>query len=116
MPSSASAEHDALRDLIGLYHDEKSPPKPKHAIAALQLVSKLAAEGNAEMQLVAAQAMAAQGLRVLAVARRSLGENPAGQPADAVETDMVLLGLVGLADPPRPQAMAAVAAQGKARR
>ena len=59
--------------------------------------------------LSAAGAMAAQGLRVLAVARRSFAEDPAGQPADAVESGMVLLGLVGLADPPRPQAKAAVA-------
>lgn len=59
--------------------------------------------------LLAAEAMAAQGLRVLAVARRSFAKDPAGQPADAVESDMVLLGLVGLADPPRPQAKAAVA-------
>ncbi len=59
--------------------------------------------------LFAVQAMAAQGLRVLAVARRSFGQDPAGWPADAVESEMVLLGLVGLADPPRPQAKAAVA-------
>jgi len=45
---------------------------------------------------------AARGLRVLAVARRDLA---AGQPAPATreeaETDLVLLGLVAMADPPR---------------
>ncbi|KLN53271.1 cation-translocating P-type ATPase [Variovorax paradoxus] len=59
--------------------------------------------------LSAAQTMAAQGLRVLAVARRSFAQNPVGRSAEAVESGMVLLGLVGLADPPRPQAKAAVA-------
>lgn len=59
--------------------------------------------------LFAAQAMAARGLRVLAVARRSFAENPVGRSAEDVESGMVLLGLVGLADPPRPQAKAAVA-------
>lgn len=56
-----------------------------------------------------AAAMAAQGLRVLALARRSCAQDPSGQPWEAVEADLVLLGLVGLADPPRPEAKAAVA-------
>ena len=57
----------------------------------------------------AADAIAARGQRVLAFALRDL---PAGttalQFAD-VEGPMVLLGLVGLVDPPRPEAVAAVA-------
>ena len=44
--------------------------------------------------------MAARGLRVLAVARRT-GEWPADVDADLVERDLTLLGLVGLEDPPR---------------
>ena len=56
-----------------------------------------------------AAAMAEQGLRVLALARRSCAQDPGGQPSEAVEADLVLLGLVGLADPPRPEAKAAVA-------
>lgn len=59
--------------------------------------------------LDAAAAMAAQGLRVLAIARRSFAQDPTGQSSDAVEANLALLGLVGLADPPRPQAKAAVA-------
>ncbi|MCF6734337.1 cation-transporting P-type ATPase [Blastococcus sp. KM273129] len=45
--------------------------------------------------------MAADGLRVLAVARRC-GPLPDGADADAAERDLELLGLVGLEDPPRP--------------
>jgi Ca2+-transporting ATPase len=59
------------------------------------------------------QGLAAQGLRVLALAQR---EVPAGglvalqeQDADEVENDLVFLGLVGLIDPPRPEARDAVA-------
>jgi Ca2+-transporting ATPase len=59
--------------------------------------------------LSAAGAMAEQGLRVLALAHRMCTQDPSGQPSEAVETDLVLLGLVGLADPPRPEAKAAVA-------
>lgn len=58
--------------------------------------------------LSVAAAMAEQGLRVLALARRSCARDPIGQPAEAVEADLVLLGLVGLVDPPRPEVKAAV--------
>lgn len=59
--------------------------------------------------LQAAAALAQQGLRVLAVAQRRVDADPQADSADAVERDLTLLGLVGLADPPRPEAAAAVA-------
>lgn len=53
-------------------------------------------------------ALASEGLRVLAVARRELaGPRPA--QADA-ESGLTLLGLVGMLDPPRPEVTRAVAA------
>lgn len=58
--------------------------------------------------LEAANAMAVQGYRVLAVACRAHAKLPGAQEVDAVEADLSLLGLVGLIDPPRPQAAAAV--------
>jgi Ca2+-transporting ATPase len=59
--------------------------------------------------LARAEALAAQGLRVLALARRSHASLPslAAKPAE-LERDMCLLGLIGLIDPPRPEAAAAV--------
>jgi Ca2+-transporting ATPase len=53
-------------------------------------------------------AMAADGLRVLAVARRDLATgHPSGSQA---ERELTLLGLVAMSDPPRPEVVEAVAA------
>ncbi|MCE5259757.1 MAG: HAD-IC family P-type ATPase, partial [Chloroflexi bacterium] len=51
--------------------------------------------------------MAANGLRVIALAERSLPTEKLSQ--DEVESGLTLLGLVGLADPPRPEAREAIA-------
>jgi len=59
--------------------------------------------------LAAAEEMARNGLRVLAVAYRSFQELPADLEPSAIEADQTLLGLVGLLDPPRPEARDAVA-------
>ncbi len=61
-----------------------------------------------EAVLAAAEAMAAQGLRVLALARRSHAALPGPDAVESLESGMSLLGLVGLMDPPRPQAESAV--------
>ncbi len=47
--------------------------------------------------------LAAEGLRMLAVAVRSMPEPLVDAGPSAVERDLVLLGLVGLWDPPRPE-------------
>lgn len=59
--------------------------------------------------LADADTLAREGYRVLAVARREFGRPPARVDADAIETDLRAIGLVGLIDPPReevPQALA----------
>ena len=64
---------------------------------------------NRARALAIAEAMADEGLRVLAVARRRWTELPEGRTPDEIERDLTLIGLVGLLDPPRPEAKAAVA-------
>jgi P-type Ca2+ transporter type 2C len=62
--------------------------------------------------LEASALMANEALRMLALAERPLGPVPgvAHEPlhADDLERDLILLGLVGLQDPPRPEAFDAV--------
>ena len=57
----------------------------------------------------AAEQLAAEGMRVLAVAMREFPALPATMDEAVVERELTFLGLVGLLDPPRPEAAAAVA-------
>ena len=57
--------------------------------------------------LAANEEMAAAALRVLAVASRVIPDGTAYEE-DAVESDMVFLGLAGMMDPPRPEAIEAI--------
>ncbi|MBI2529068.1 MAG: cation-transporting P-type ATPase [Candidatus Rokubacteria bacterium] len=52
--------------------------------------------------------LAAEGLRILAVALRPLPDGLVGQPGPAVERELTFLGLVALWDPPRPEVEEAV--------
>ena len=56
-----------------------------------------------------AQAMAERGMRVLAVAERRWPGGTARPAPDELDRQLELIGLVGLIDPPRPQAAEAVA-------
>jgi len=67
---------------------------------------------DAERHQILAQitAMAGQALRVLGSAYRDLAAAPpAGFTAEAVEQNLVFVGLTGMYDPPRPEAKAAIA-------
>jgi P-type Ca2+ transporter type 2C len=53
--------------------------------------------------------MAGRGLRVLGIAKKEWVQMPDSVSCEFVEKDLILLGLVGMMDPPRPEAIDAVA-------
>ena len=61
-----------------------------------------------EQILAAAEQLAVDGLRVLALAYRPFAERPSALSSETIETELCFLGLVGLMDPPRPEAREAV--------
>jgi Ca2+-transporting ATPase len=74
--------------------------------------ARLTASGPAPLDaaplLAAAERMAAEGLRVLAIAQRDWPAVPADFSPGTVEAGLTFIGLVGLIDPPRPEAERAV--------
>lgn len=64
--------------------------------------------GNKEEALRINQEMSQNALRVIAVAKREFDTMPTDLSIDNIEKDLTLLGLVGMIDPPRPEAKAAV--------
>ena len=55
-------------------------------------------------------ALGGQGLRVLAAASREVKEQKSNLTIEDLDNDMVFLGLAGIIDPPRPEAIEAIAA------
>ncbi len=77
-----------------------------------QCTAQWTPEGSAPLDpdavLRMADELASQGLRVLALARRDHADRPDPQALAATESGLCLIGLIGLIDPPRPEAAAAV--------
>ncbi len=65
-------------------------------------------ESAREEILDANRTLGGQGLRVLAVAYRRIGDIEGEPAADDIEADLTFLGLIGLHDPPRPEVADAV--------
>ena len=106
-PRRGEVPFDSRRKRMTTVHDAPGGRMAyvKGAPALIVGRTSLAEEARARA-LAVADELARDGLRVLAVARRPVDAHAAA--SDALETELDLLGLVGMQDPPRPEVAAAV--------
>ncbi len=75
---------------------------------AFDMMSSRCIEGDLALAAKINEEMSAQALRVLAIGYKELDLIPDEPVSAALEKDLTFLGLVGMIDPPRPEAKAAV--------
>jgi Ca2+-transporting ATPase len=75
---------------------------------AFDVMAKCVVSGDVEAARRVNDEMSSQALRVLAVACKRIGEVPSEPTSEELESGLTLLGLVGMIDPPRPEAREAV--------
>jgi Ca2+-transporting ATPase len=115
-PRLAELPFDSDRKCMTTFHREGdsliafTKGAPERVVAQCEEV--LTGTGSASVKREAilgeAERMAADGLRVLAVAFRRWPELPADPAPNQAERNLTFLGLVGLLDPPRPEVREAV--------
>ncbi len=116
-PRVAELPFDSDRKCMTTLHREgsevvaftKGAPEQVVALCDGQLTGDARIALDQKAILDRADRMAADGLRVLAVAYRTWPDLPAELTPDSVERGLTFLGLVGLMDPPRDEAREAVA-------
>ena len=81
---------------------------------AFDMMASRCIQGDLDTAKRITEEMSASALRVLAVAYKKIREVPASPISDELENDLIFLGLVGMIDPPRPEAKKAVATCRKA--
>ncbi len=75
---------------------------------AVDVIENLCVKGNLELAKQMNEEMSSQALRVLAVAYKQIDEVPKNLNPAKIECDLTFMGLVGMIDPPRPNARKAV--------
>ena len=76
---------------------------------AFDVMASRCIEGDLERAREMTDAMSEDALRVLAVAYKEIDEVPQNPTSDELENGLIFMGLVGMIDPPRPEAKEAVA-------
>ena len=75
---------------------------------AFDMMAQRCVKGNIEKAKQITEQMSESALRVLAIGYKELPEIPQNPTAEMLEKDLTLIGLVGMIDPPRVEAKAAV--------
>jgi Ca2+-transporting ATPase len=117
MPRVAELPFDAERKRMSTLHAEgsrivafvKGAPESVLPLCNSQLDGDGVSVLDINATLAWAEASANNGYRVLALALREFSSQPEPLDIETVESQLTLLGLVALLDPPRPEAKAAVA-------
>jgi P-type Ca2+ transporter type 2C len=104
-------EYSLSQEMLALSHVWKLPADDKHVIAtkgAPEAIADLCHFNAAQRRQLSRRvdAMAADGLRVLAIAKASF--QGSAWPSNQHDFDFVFLGLIGLSDPIRPSVPAAI--------
>jgi len=81
---------------------------------ALDMMMPRCIRGDLKAAARVNEEMSSNALRVLAIAYKEIDEIPENPTSEELERDLTFLGLVGMIDPPRPEAKAAVATCRKA--
>ncbi len=81
---------------------------------AFDMMTSRCVKGDIEATRKMNDEMSAQALRVLAIGYKEIDEVPENPTSENLENGLTLMGLVGMIDPPRPEAAAAVAVCRKA--
>jgi len=96
------------RSFSGYVAYTKGAPESVLACCESQWTPGGATPLDTELVMAQANSLAAQGLRVLALARRDHAALPVVDKPDTLESHLQFLGLIALIDPPRAEAAAAV--------
>ncbi len=81
---------------------------------AFDMMSERCVSGDIESAGAAVEEMSRNALRVLAIGYKEVSDIPDNLTSEELENGLTLIGLVGMIDPPRPEAKAAVATCKKA--
>ena len=81
---------------------------------AFDMMAPLCVKGDIEKAKVITEEMSSDALRVLSVAYKEIDAVPETPTSEALESGLTFIGLVGMIDPPRPEAKQAVAVCRKA--
>lgn len=81
---------------------------------AFDIMASRCIKGNVEAARMINDSMSKDALRVIAVACKEIDAIPANPSPEELECDLTFIGLVGMIDPPRPEAKAAVSVCRKA--
>ena len=107
-PRIAELPFDSDRKLMSTVHtiDGKKIVITK---GAFDMLEKRCIKGDFDKAREINDKMSSSALRVLAVAYKEVDQLPQKLTTETLETDLIFLGLVGMIDPPRPEAKQAVA-------